>query len=169
MNTVEMAKIDEWLRGIGCTPTSVQEPGAFWHLQFNYPVNSPHLMHVIAPMRTPRAIVVLSRVSLESDLIEKFEGLDADAKDDFLWNLRETLNIVDIEFMLEGAPGPLDCPTSIQTMLTRYDDGLTLDSLAHSVGAVFKTELRAMWVVQRHLGSKGYGSGDRFDFRRLGI
>jgi hypothetical protein len=33
---------------------------------------------------------------------------------------------------------------------------------------VFKTELNAIWTIQRHLGSKGYGTRDGFDFRRLG-
>ena len=53
--------------------------------------------------------------------------------------------------------------------VTRYEDGLTLDALSQSVGAVFKTELSAVWVVQQHLAEKNDGFGDRFDFKRLGF
>jgi hypothetical protein len=61
-------------------------------------------------------------------------------------------------------------PTRIQFQVVRYTDGLTLDSFAHSVGAVFKTELATMRLVEEHLGGEGGdgGLGRRFDFKKLG-
>jgi hypothetical protein len=47
--------------------------------------------------------------------------------------------------------------------------GLTLDSFAQALGAVFKTQLRAIWVIQQHLAPRSFGSGGRFDFKRLGL
>ena len=113
--------------------------------------------------------MVISRVQLGADVLENFKALDANAKDDFLWKLRETLNTPRVDFQMEGAPSPLDCPTAIQMSAVRFFDGITLDAFARTVSCVFKAELSGTWVVQRHLGPRGYGTGERFDFKRLGM
>jgi hypothetical protein len=170
MNSTERkAKTEKWLRSMGCNPTVIDDPHALWHIQVNYPPAQPHIMHVVCPKQTPEAVVIATKSDIGADLLQNFAALDSDAKDDFLWELRNVVNVTEVEFQLDGAESPQDCPRGVQISRTRYDDGLTLDSFAHSVGAVFKTELNAMWVVARHLSSKGYGTGDRFDFRKLGM
>jgi hypothetical protein len=163
-------QVERWLAAMGIqAPTTISDPMALWHVQINYPPNSGHIMHVVCPKTMPEAVVIASKLTLGADLIDNFRALDPDAQDEFLWELRKTLNTPRVDFRLEGADGPMDCPTAIETSSVRYFDGVTLDSFARTVGCVFKTEVAANWVIFRHLGPKGYGSGDRFDFKRLGL
>jgi len=161
--------IEAWLAAMGVTSTPINDPQALWHIQVNYPPGSPHIMHVACPKLTPEAVVILSKMDIGRDLLDNFDGLDTDAKDEFLWKLRETLNTPRVDFKLEGVSAPQECPTAIVTSSVRYFEGVTLDSFARTVGCVFKTELSAQWVIFRYLAPKSYGNGDRFDFKRLGM
>jgi hypothetical protein len=79
------------------------------------------------------------------------------------------LNVADVDFRMEGQKVPTDLPTQIQLSTVRYVDGLTLDSFARSIGAVFKMFLNVVWLMQHRLGSNGAGPSGRFDFKRLGL
>jgi hypothetical protein len=168
MGTSVKQQAEEWLKLMGSTPIDIQDPGTEWHFQFDYPANTPHIMHVAVPKERPSGIVIVSGTDVSHEHLEAFAALDDEAKEDFLWDLRNTLNVVDVDFKMEGVSGDLDCPTQVKISVTRYEDGLTLDSFARSVGAVFKTELNGIWVILRHLGGKRFGTGGRFDFKRLG-
>ncbi len=170
MVPVEKDRIEEWLKLIGCTPKPIQDAQAVWHLEFCYPSKTqpPHTMHVVSPAANPAAAVIASVTALAPEHLEGFSNLDDDAKSEFLWKLRHTLNRRDVDFRADGATGPLDCPKQFQISLTRYTDGLTLDSFARSLGAVYKTELGVVWLIQEHLGNSSPGPGQRFDFKKLG-
>ncbi|HTS88700.1 MAG TPA: DUF2299 family protein [Gemmatimonadales bacterium] len=161
------AKVQGWLKTIGLTPVDQNDPQAVWHLAIDYPVRSGHQLHLVSPKDHPSAVVVVSGTEVSHEHREAFDKLDDDGKDEFLWEFRRTINSVHVDFGLKGAEGPLDCPSHFQITSTRYEDGLTLDSFAQTLGAVFKTELAAIWVIQRHLAPRSFGGG-RFDFRRLG-
>jgi len=168
MGAVEQGRIEEWLKTIGCTPMQDQDPQAVWHLAFRYPANTEHVMHVVAPAANPAVAVVVSGTTVDPQHLEGFASLEDEGKEEFLWKLRHTLNRVEVDFIVSGANGPLDCPKQFQISVTRYSDGLTLDSFAKSLGDVYKTELDVIWLIQEHLGSSGQGPGRRFDFKRLG-
>ena len=72
------------------------------------------------------------------------------------------------DFKLEGVSAVLDCPTLFQVSVTRFADGLNMDSFARSMSMVFHTELNATWLVKRYLGPREGGHGGRFDFRKAG-
>jgi len=161
-------QIEEWLRTIGCTPTELTDPQAQWNLSFDYPARSPHRMHVASPVAIPAAAVIASGFELTPQHLQNFARLDDEEKERFLWNLRQKVNCADVEFQFFNVTQRLDCPSKIQFAITRFADGLTMDSFARSLGAVFKTELGAIWLVEEHLGGGEVGPGRRFDFKRLG-
>ncbi len=161
-------KAESWLHTLGCTPVPQEDPQAAWHFLVDYPVRSPHPMHVVGPKGQPNALVIASATTISREHYQTFEGLDADDKGDFLWELRRTLNHTEVDFQLEGVKNILDCPSMFQVSVTRYSDGLSMDSFARSMSMVFHTELNAMWLVQRYLQPGAGGSGGRFDFRRAG-
>lgn len=162
------SKVEQWLRVIGSTPVEITDPAAEWHLQADYPSHSPHITHIVSPKGVGAAIVIACGVSVSSEHREAFNELDDEAKADFAWELRRTLNVIDVDFQLDGIEKEEDCPSRFQISITRYEDGLTLDSFAWSLGAVYKTELNAILLIRRLLGPKGFGGGSRFDFKRLG-
>jgi len=169
MSGMERTAVEQWLKSLGCTPTEQQDFTSNWHLEFDYPPKTPHRMHVASPKALELATVIASRTQISPEHLEAFSNLDEDGKEEFLWDLRHCLNSVAVDFRVEGASGPMDCPTTFQISINKFPDGLTLDSFAYSIGAVYKTELDAIWFVQQHLGGKSYGPGNRFDFKRLGL
>ena len=164
-------QIEAWLRLLGCTPTPMTDPQTKWNLSFDYPARSQHRMAVANPAAIPAAAVIGSGVMLTPQHLQKFSSFDDDEKERFLWSLRQKACSPETDFQFFDVKERLDCPTRIQFMAVRYSDGLTLDSFAHSVGAVFKTELATMWLVEEHLGGGGGddGLGRRFDFKKLGL
>ena len=79
------------------------------------------------------------------------------------------MNNNDADFQIDGAETLQDCPTRFQIQVVRYEDGKTLDSFARSLGAVYKTRLAGVWVVQEELGPRSFGAGGRFRLQATGI
>lgn len=170
MSEAPKVQIEEWLRLIGCTPTEASDPQSQWNLSFDYPVRSPHRMHVVSPVALPAAAVIATGFELTPQHLQNFAKLDDEEKERFLWSLRQKVNCAEVEFQFFDVNQRLDCPSKIQFSIVRYSDGLTMDSFARSLGAVFKTELGTIWLVEEHLGGAGeVGPGRRFDFKRLGL
>jgi hypothetical protein len=169
LTQVTKAQVEEWLGVIGCTPVDQMDPQAVWHVEFDYPTKTPHRMHVVSPKQTPIATIIAAGSQLKPDHLERFAELDEDAKTEFIWDLRHALNRLEVDFRVDGAVGPLDCPKQFQISVTRYPDGLNLDSFAMSLGSVYKTELHVAWLIEQHLGGTGPTPGGRFDFKKLGI
>jgi hypothetical protein len=162
------AQVEEWLRLIGCTPTETADPQSTWHVSFDYPARSPHRMDVANPATVPSAAVIVTGIELAPQHLQNFANLDDEAKESFLWSLRQKVNCPEVEFQFFNVTQRLDCPSKIQFSVVRFADGLTMDSFARSLAAVFKTELGAIWLVEEHLGGGEVGPGRRFDFKKLG-
>jgi len=161
--------VEDWLRIMGCTPVVENDPQTHWHVHIDYPIKSPNMLHVVVPKENQRAVVIVSALTMNSEHATKYQGLDDEAKEEFMFDLRQMLNSVDTDFNIEGMAGPHDMPTRIQISAIRYPDGLTLDSFARSVGAVYKMQLNSIWMIQRRLGTDGMGPSTRFDFKRIGL
>lgn len=162
------SKADEWLKAIGCTPKIHADPNASWNLAFEYPVGSAEGMNVVGPKGRPGVLIILAGIEVAATHLSAFEALEDEARGDFLWELRRALNRIEVDFHATGATGPKECPQNIRLSVIRYGDGLTLDSFAHDLGAVYKTKLGVIWTFQEKLDENGQEPWQRFDFRRLG-
>lgn len=160
--------IETWLRDIGIDPNPVTDPEMHWRFDVNYPTGSPHRMHVVNPKARPRAVAIISRCAISAEHHAAFQELDGEAKLDFARELQATLNREFVEFTFQGVEQGLLCPTGFQVEAMRYDDALSLDSLARSISSVYKAELAAIWCVQRHLTPHGAGGSGHFEFKRMG-
>ena len=169
METTLRTQVEGWLKRLGSTPVEMDDAQTDWHLRFDYPAKSPHIMHAAQPKGQPDMVVILSALDVGHEHLKVFEELDEDSQNTFLLDLKETLTNDSHDFKFEGVEKELDCPKKILVQCTRYEDGLSLDSFARSVGAVFKGFLRAILVMRRHLRENGPGNADRFDFKKLGI
>ena len=168
-NAPTKGTVEAWLRHMGCAPTEQPDPTSAWHLEFDYPAGAPNKLHVVVPSGNPAQLVIASLTMVDSAHLQAFERLDDESKESFLWQLRRTLNQIDVEFILHDIGGERECPKRFEVRVTRYGDGLTLDSFAQSVGAVFKVQVATIWLIVEHLGGKGFGPGSRFDFKKLGL
>lgn len=163
------AQVEDWLDAMGNTYEEQQDPQATWHLNFTYPKNSGHQMHVAQPEGKDGAIVIASAANLAPQHVKAFNQLADKEKQRFQLRLRRTLTKMEVDFRIPGVDDPTDAPQQFQVEVTRYADGLSLDSFARSVGAVYKTELEASLFIQEELDNRGpTPGGDRFAFERLG-
>ena len=169
MKNALRTKAEGWLERLGSTPVEMDDAQTDWHLRFDYPAKSPAIMHAAQPKGQSDMVVLVSALDVGHEHLKFFEELDEDSQQTFLFDLKETLTCDSHDFKFEGVEKELDCPKKILIQCTRYEDGLSLDSFARSVGAVFKGFLRAVLVTRRHLRGNGPGNADRFDFRRIGI
>lgn len=169
MPTTLRVKTEDWLKRLGSTPTEINDPQTEWHLSFDYPAKTPNTMHVVQPKGQTDVVVLVAGLDMAHEHLKNFEELDLESQETFLLDLKETLTTDSYEFKLEGIENELDCPKKILIQRTRFEDGLSLDSFAQSVGAVFKGTLRTILLVRRHLRGNGPGNADRFDFKKLGL
>ena len=169
MENALRTKAEAWLVRLGSTPVEMDDPQTDWHLRFDYPAKSPHMMHAAQPKGQPDMVVLLSGLDVAHSHLKRFEELDQDSQETFLLDLKKTLTHDSHDFKFEGVENERDCPKKIIIQCTRYEDGLSLDSFARSVSAVFKGFLRAILVTRSHLQGNGPGNADRFDFKKLGI
>ena len=169
MNTTLRTQVKGWLGRLGSTPVEIEDPQTEWHFQFDYPAKSTHTMHAAQPKDQSDMVLFVSALDVSHDHLKKFEELDEESQETFLLDLKEKLISDSHDFKFEGVENERDCPKKIIIQCTRYEDGLSLDTFARSVGAVFKGFLLAVLVLRRHLSGNGPGNGDRFDFKRLGI
>jgi hypothetical protein len=164
---------ESWLKDIGCTPREVvpRDPAASFQFESDYPAGTPHRIHTLSPVATPRALMVVTGVTLSPEHVARFRDLENQEKADFLQDLTTTLNREFVEFNFGPTPpmSSLECPSVFQIQATRYDDGLSLDSFARTISSVYKAELAGIACVQRHLAPlTSGGPGGQFPFKRLG-
>jgi hypothetical protein len=165
------ALVDGWLKEMGCTPTKASPLGPDMVFQFlvDYPTGTPNRLHAFSPSARPRALIVLSEVSLSPEHLTTFQELEQQDKIEFLQDLQRALNREYVEYALSGvSPNTLSCPTGFQVTGTRYDDGISLDSFARTLSSVFKAEMAGVACVQKHLNPHTFGGGGQFDFKRTG-
>jgi hypothetical protein len=161
-----VAQVEGWLKDMGCHPKRVSAADTNWQFEVDYPVSTPHRIAIANPIPFPRAVFIGTRVMFSPEHLEVFGTFENEDKQTFLDDLQSTLNREFVEFRFEGAGTGLSCPTAFQITAIRYDDGLSLDSLARTVSSVYKAELAGISCVQQKLGRRNLpaGGGD-FPFK----
>jgi hypothetical protein len=153
------AQVEGWLKDMGCHPMRVPVPNTNWQFEVDYPANTPHRIVVTNQISFPRAVIVGTRIAFSPEHLEAFGNFENEDKQSFLDDLQSTLNREFVEFQFEGSGTGLSCPTAFQVTAMRYDDSLSLDSLARTVSSVYKAELAGILCVQQKLGRRNFPAG----------
>jgi len=161
---INEAKILGWISDMGLPPAVrlPQDREVAWAHEITLPQGLK--VAVFTPKRLPRAVVVNARVIATPTHIEAFNNLEDDVKKDFWRDLSRALNRDVIEFIIEGLPTH-ECPRAFVARATRWDDGLTLDAFACTLGSVVKACVAAMTLVDERLGG-GPALGSEFAFKK---
>lgn len=156
--------VASWLEALQCPFRPVDDPNVAWRYEVKYPVwRDDHIMHVAGVPGPVPSVAIASITRMSPRHLQRFEGLPDEDKRVFLFGLRHTLNTPDVDFELKGATG-LNCPEAFQVSVRRFVDGLSLDSFARSIGAVYKAELGAIWFIQESLDQDPAQPPVFFDF-----
>lgn len=156
--------VASWLEALQCEFRPVDDPRVDWRYEVKYPSRrDDHVMHVAGVPGPVPSIAIASITRMSPRHEQRYSGLPDEEKRVFLFGLRHTLNTPEVDFELKG-PGGLGCPEAFQVSVRRFIDGLTLDSFARSLGAVYKTELSAVWFIQETLDQDPTTPPVFFDF-----
>jgi len=150
MRVVEIERVEDWLRAMGCTPVRAEHPKFRWLLRFEFPAASQHMMEALSLPSRPGSVVVLSKRSIDGRLVSAYDTLSDDAKDAFHTDITSTLLRDYIEYHMDQT-SPGQCASRFQVLAERFDDGLTLDAFYGTVDHVYKTELAVIICYHKHL------------------
>ena len=143
--------VASWLEALQCPFRPVEDEHVAWRYEVRYPLwRNDHIMHVAGVPGPVPSLAIASITRMSPRHLQRFSALADEEKRVFLFGLRHTLNTPEVDFELKGATG-LECPEAFQVSVRRFADGLSLDSFARSIGAVYKAELSAIWFIQESL------------------
>jgi hypothetical protein len=166
-SSISGTTIERWLKDMEAVIIGrIDEPGARFNFEIQYPPGTPNRLSVIGPVQRPRAVIVAGKIAVSPEHQRTFHEIDPNARNSFLKDLSARLTTDFAEFVFHGMTATSQCPTTIEVSACRYDDGLTLDSFARTVSSVFKAELVAIQCVREHLQRPGFSGG--FDFQHIG-
>ncbi|HTC44026.1 MAG TPA: DUF2299 family protein [Steroidobacteraceae bacterium] len=132
--------IEGWVRDLALTPLRRDDSNNNWRIQFQTGGANAFTISCVNPKTLPRAIMLICGIVPAPENVAAFNALTPAQKREFWERLRDTLNRESIEFQIEGTPVD-ECPKTIRITVVRFDDGLSLDSFAHTLAVICKAGL----------------------------
>lgn len=148
MAVIEEEQVREWLMEEDMIREKIYDENANFHYIINFPANNA--MDIVQP-KTKEDIIIIgcaTEVSqVEQDIIK---NTDKAINQEFIWNLRFSLNEMFLDFELEHPNDQLK-----RFIITEdiYSDGLTKHVLIKSIKKVFKAKLQCIWLLGKTYGA----------------
>jgi len=142
-------KIKRWLTEEGLLGQIVDDENANFHFIVNYPED--HVIDVIQPKDKEDLVLVACATSVSPEHLSKIRELSESKREEFLWQVRFSLNKFLVDFQLEH---PRNILESYLVTDEIYDDALTKDRLISTIKKVFKAKLHVLWLIQKKFGEK---------------
>ncbi|BDH80220.1 hypothetical protein MTTB_15990 [Methanothermobacter tenebrarum] len=142
-------KIKRWLTEEGLLGQIVDDENANFHFIVNYP--EEHVIDVIQPKGKRDLVLVACATSVSPEHLSKIQELSESKREEFLWQIRFSLNKFLVDFQLEH---PRNILESYLVTDEIYNDALTKDRLISTIKKVFKAKLHVLWLIQKRFGEK---------------
>ncbi|HOK72303.1 MAG TPA: DUF2299 family protein [Methanothermobacter sp.] len=142
-------KIKTWLSEEGLLRQIVDDENANFHFIVNYPED--HVMDIIQPKGKKDLILVACATSVSPEHLSKIRELSESKREEFLWQVRFSLNRFLVDFQLEHPGNVLESYLVTDEI---YNDALTKDRLISTIKRVFKAKLHILWLIQKKFGGK---------------
>ncbi|MBC7100732.1 MAG: DUF2299 family protein [Methanobacteriales archaeon] len=143
------SKIKRWLTEEGLLGQIVDDENANFHFIVNYPED--HVIDVIQPKDKEDLVLVACATSVSPEHLSKIRELSESKREEFLWQVRFSLNKFLVDFQLEH---PRNILESYLVTDEIYNDALTKDRLISTIKKVFKAKLHVLWLIQKKFGEK---------------
>lgn len=148
MAIIDEEQVKEWLMEEDMIREKIYDENANFHYIINFPNNNA--MDVIQPRNKEDVILIgcATEVSqVEQDMIK---NTDKAINQEFIWNVRFSLNEMLLDFELEHPDDQLK-----RFIITEdiFSDGLTKHVLIKSIKKVFKAKLQVIWLLGKTYGS----------------
>ncbi len=142
-------KIKRWLSEEGLLGQIVDDENANFHFIVNYPED--HVIDVIQPKGKRDLVLVACATSVSPEHLSKIRELSESKREEFLWQVRFSLNKFLVDFQLEH---PRNILESYLVTDEIYNDALSKDRLISTIKRVFKAKLHVLWLIQKRFGEK---------------
>jgi len=142
-------KIKQWLIEEDLLGQIVDDENANFHFIVNYPED--HVIDVIQPKGKEDLILIACATSVGPEHLSKIRELSESKREEFLWQVRFSLNKFLVDFQLEH---PRNILESYLVTDEIYNDALTKDRLISTIKKVFKAKLHVLWLIQKRFGEK---------------
>ncbi|WP_409198971.1 DUF2299 family protein [Methanobrevibacter acididurans] len=135
--------IQKWLADEGMFKREIPDDGADFHFIVNFPENQG--MDLVKP-KGKELILILCATNVDSGQMDLIKAASDSVKQDFIWDLRFTLNNLLLDFNLNHPNDVLE-----QFIITDdiFDDGLTKHVLMKTIKKVFKGKLNVIWKLEK--------------------
>lgn len=108
-------------------------------------------MDIIQPKGKKDLILVACATSVSPEHLSKIRELSESKREEFLWQVRFSLNRFLVDFQLEHPGNVLESYLVTDEI---YNDALTKDRLISTIKRVFKAKLHILWLIQKKFGGK---------------
>jgi hypothetical protein len=157
--------IDAWLRDMALTSARRNDGTNNWNLEFTVAGSTTLVVNVVNPKAIPRAVMIVCGMQIVPGHAQTFKTFDEAQRTAFWKDLRTLLSRDFIEFQIEGA-AIVEAPRTLRVSALRFDDGLTLDSFAHSLAAVCKACGDVVRFFIERLGDPATPAEGEFAFKK---
>ncbi len=141
-------KIEKWLNQEGLLREKMRDKNANFHFIVNYP-DKDHVIEIIQPRGKGDFILVACATNVSPEHSSKMRELSESKREEFLWEVRFSLNKFLVDFQLEHPGNILDSYLVTDEI---YNDGLTKDRLIATIKKIFRAKLHVLWLIQRRFG-----------------
>ena len=144
---IDMKQIQDWLAEEGLFKEKVPDNSANFHFIINYPAG--HILDIIQPKDKDDMILIGCAAEVSPEQVSTIRSSSESKKQEFIWDLRISLNQLLLDFELEHPNNELNKFVITEEI---YEDGLSKNNLILGIKKVFKGYLQCIWVLGKYFG-----------------
>lgn len=145
-------KVRDWLVEEGIYKDRVADENADHHFIAEVPPNSRQFIDVVFPKNRDDMVVIASGIKLSDEHYAQIMSLDAEKRNELLWEMRFTLLFLPTGFqILPNAENP----QLFQFTRELYFDGLNKNLFMDALKQVHRCKLFVIWTMQKISGKRG--------------
>jgi len=151
---IDEKQIRDWLVSEGLFKEQIHDDEtANFHFIINYPEN--HVLDIIQPKHKSDMLLIGCASEIAPEQVAVIRSSSEKKKENFIWDVRFTLNQFLLDFELEHPDNVLQRFIITEEL---YADGITKHSLIMAIKKVFKGKLQCIWIAGKSFGETSDGS-----------
>jgi hypothetical protein len=151
VGNVDEAKkvVNEWMKDRGFLRSEISNERA--HFGYEGETDTGIRFSVIQPKDAARVLIVISKLDIHPQHLEKLNSMTPVERAEFLWNLKRDLIFAPPVFQIHPFEDP-DNPTAIEFIKEISFDELTEGRLMEAMDNVHRCVLWVIWTLNKFLG-----------------
>ncbi|MDR2967463.1 MAG: DUF2299 domain-containing protein [Methanobacteriaceae archaeon] len=144
---IDEKQVRDWLAEEGVFKEKIPDDSANFHFIINYPEG--HIMDIIQPENKIDMILIGCATEVAPEQVSAIRSSSESKKQEFIWDLRLSLNQFLLDFELEHPNDELHRFVITEEL---YEDALNKHNLILGMKKVFKGKLQCIWLLGKSFG-----------------